>query len=145
MDAPPRTTPSPPPPRTAPSPTAGPAAREDAAADLPARVQRELDDVLAHQRDLLAGLPAVRDESARLQAVRDVCRAVADRLRGAVIDAERTVAELRRKGDPPVDELVCSTSIVHNQCVASALAVHLFLVAPFPLCFILFYFYRVLI
>lgn len=71
----------------------------------------------AHQRDLLAGLPAVRDESARLQAVRDVCRAVADRLRGAVIDAERTVAELRRKGDPPVDELVCSTSIVHNQLV----------------------------
>ena len=75
----------------------------------------------AHQRDLLAGLPAVRDESARLQAVRDVCRAVADRLRGTVIDAERTVAELRRKGDPPVDELVCSTSIVHNQCVALTL------------------------
>ncbi|KAA1469486.1 UEV-domain-containing protein [Dentipellis sp. KUC8613] len=71
----------------------------------------------AHQTDLLAGEPAIRDEMARLEAVRDVCRGVATRLRGTVEHAERNVAELRRKGDPPVDELVCSTSIVHNQLV----------------------------
>ncbi|THH03634.1 hypothetical protein EW146_g10377, partial [Bondarzewia mesenterica] len=40
-----------------------------------------------------------------------------DPLRSAVGHAESNVAELRRKGDPPVDELVCSTSIVHNQLV----------------------------
>ena len=73
----------------------------------------------AHQRDLLAGEPAIRDESARLTAVRDVCGGVAARLRGAVQAAEANVAELRRKGDPPVDELVCAPSIVHNQYVFS--------------------------
>ncbi|VDC06576.1 unnamed protein product [Peniophora sp. CBMAI 1063] len=71
----------------------------------------------AHQRDLLAGEPAIRDESARLTAVRDVCGGVAARLRGAVQAAEANVAELRRKGDPPVDELVCAPSIVHNQLI----------------------------
>ncbi|EIW60466.1 UEV-domain-containing protein [Trametes versicolor FP-101664 SS1] len=71
----------------------------------------------AHQADLLAGAPALRDEMARLEAVRDVCRGVAARL-GAVVGAgERSVAELKRKGDPEVDELVCSTTIVHNQLV----------------------------
>lgn len=59
----------------------------------------------------------------RLEAVRDVCRGVASRLRDTVQTAERGVAELKRKGDPPVDELVCSTSIVHNQYVS--------LLAPF--------------
>lgn len=71
----------------------------------------------AHQNDLLAGEPAVRDEMARLEAVRDVCLGVSARVRSVVEDAERNVAELKRKGDPDVDELVCSTTIVHNQCV----------------------------
>ena len=71
----------------------------------------------AQQADLLTGVPAIRDEMGRLEAVRDVCRGVATRLREAVEAAERGVAELKRKGDPPVDELVCSTSIVHNQFV----------------------------
>ena len=71
----------------------------------------------AHQTDLLAGEPALRDEMARLEAVRDVCTGVARRVRSVVEDAERNVAELKRKGDPAVDELVCSTTIVHNQCV----------------------------
>ncbi|KAI9446219.1 UEV-domain-containing protein [Lactarius indigo] len=71
----------------------------------------------AQQADLLTGVPAIRDEMGRLEAVRDVCRGVATRLREAVDAAERGVAELKRKGDPPVDELVCSTSIVHNQLV----------------------------
>ncbi|KAH9951378.1 UEV domain-containing protein [Amylocystis lapponica] len=71
----------------------------------------------AHQADLLAGTPAIRDEMARLEAVRDVCRGVATRVRAVVQEAEGNVAELRRKGDPEVDELVCSTTIVHNQLV----------------------------
>lgn len=70
------------------------------------------------QRELLAGAPAVQDEMARLEAVRDVCRAVAGRMRPAVQAAEANVAELRRKGDVEVDELVCSTTIVYNQCVS---------------------------
>jgi len=69
----------------------------------------------AHQADLLAGEPAIKDEMARLEAVRDVCRNVAGRTRQAVDQAEMNIAELRRKGDPEVDELVCATTIVHNQ------------------------------
>jgi ESCRT-I complex subunit TSG101 len=71
----------------------------------------------AHQADLLTGEPAIRDEMARLEAVRDVCRGVSERLRHIVTQGEVNVAELRNKGDPPVDELLCSTTIVHNQCV----------------------------
>ena len=72
----------------------------------------------AQQADLLTGIPAIRDEMARLEAVRDVCRGVTARLRETVQTGESGVAELKRKGDPPVDELVCSTSIVHNQYVS---------------------------
>ncbi|KAK7014894.1 UEV-domain-containing protein [Favolaschia claudopus] len=71
----------------------------------------------AHQADLLAGDPALRDEMARLEAVRDVCRTAAGRMRGAVEAAERNVAELKAKPEPEVDELVCSTTIVHNQLI----------------------------
>lgn len=78
----------------------------------------EADRLRAQQADLLAGEPAIRDEMARLEAVRDVCRNVTTRLRSAVEHAERNLTDLRRKGDPEVDELVCSTSIVHNQQVS---------------------------
>ncbi|KIO13326.1 hypothetical protein M404DRAFT_992886 [Pisolithus tinctorius Marx 270] len=71
----------------------------------------------AQQTDLLAGEPAIRDEMARLEAVGAVCRHVSSRVRSALEQGERTLAELRRKGDPEVDELVCSTSIVHNQLI----------------------------
>ena len=71
----------------------------------------------AHQTDLLTGEPAIRDEMARLEAVRDVCRGVSDRLRNVVAQGETNINDLRNKGDPPVDELLCSTTIVHNQCV----------------------------
>ena len=84
----------------------------------------------ANQADLLAGAPAVRDEMARLEAVRDVCRGVAARLEGVVAAGERNVAELRRKGDPEVDEMVCSTTIVYNQFVFSLLS-----------CFCVFFFF----
>ena len=75
----------------------------------------------AHQADLLLGEPAIKDEMARLQAVRDVCHSVADRTRQAAQKAEANIAELRRKGDPEVDELVCATTIVHNQWVSPIL------------------------
>ncbi|TBU32410.1 UEV-domain-containing protein [Dichomitus squalens] len=71
----------------------------------------------ANQTDLLAGEPALRDEMARLEAVRDVCRGVAARLEQVVAAGERNVAELRRKGDPEVDEMICSTTIVYNQLI----------------------------
>ena len=74
----------------------------------------------ANQTDLLAGEPAIRDEMARLEAVRDVCRGVAARLEGVVAAGERNVAELRRKGDPEVDEMICSTTIVYNQLRVSS-------------------------
>ena len=74
----------------------------------------------AIQRDLLAGGPAVRDEMGRLVAVRDVCRAVSNRMREVIREGENNLVELRRKGEPEVDELVCSTTIVHNQLVVSA-------------------------
>ncbi|KAF8507247.1 UEV domain-containing protein [Gautieria morchelliformis] len=69
------------------------------------------------QADLLAGEPAIRDEMARLEAVRDVCCVVGDRLRATVNSVEVNLHELRRKGDPEVDELICSTTIVYNQLI----------------------------
>ncbi|KAF8636554.1 hypothetical protein AX17_003366 [Amanita inopinata Kibby_2008] len=69
------------------------------------------------QTDLLAGEPAIRDEMARLEAVRDVCYNVGGKLKDRVQQAERNIGELRRKGDPEIDEMVCATSIVHNQLI----------------------------
>ncbi|CUA75000.1 Tumor susceptibility gene 101 protein [Rhizoctonia solani] len=71
----------------------------------------------ATQGDLLAGEPAIRDEMARLEAVRSVCTTVGDRLQDVVTRAEANVRSLKSKGDPEVDELVCSTAIVYNQLV----------------------------
>jgi ESCRT-I complex subunit TSG101 len=69
----------------------------------------------AQQADLLKGEPAIRDEMGRLEAVKTVCSSVSGRMKQTVDLAERNITELRRKGDPEVDELVCSTTIVHNQ------------------------------
>ncbi|EJD53040.1 UEV-domain-containing protein [Auricularia subglabra TFB-10046 SS5] len=86
-------------------------------ASLAAAANADAERMRATQADLLAGEPAIRDEMARLEAVKDVCRTVASRLRDTVNHAEANVAELRRKGDPEVDELICSTTIVHNQLI----------------------------
>jgi ESCRT-I complex subunit TSG101 len=67
------------------------------------------------QSDLLAGEPAIKDEMARLESVKSVCKTVAGRLSVVVNAAENAIGELKRKGDPEVDELVCATNIVHNQ------------------------------
>jgi ESCRT-I complex subunit TSG101 len=71
----------------------------------------------ALQTDLLDGEPAIRDEMGRLEAVRDVCRTVGGRLVDTVSRADKNVAELRRRGDPDIDEMVCATTIVHNQLI----------------------------
>ncbi|KAM6500554.1 UEV domain containing protein [Amanita muscaria] len=71
----------------------------------------------ALQADLLAGEPAIRDEMGRLEAVRDVCCTVSNRLHDSVGRAESNIAELRRRGDPDIDEMVCATTIVHNQLI----------------------------
>ncbi|KZT26235.1 UEV-domain-containing protein [Neolentinus lepideus HHB14362 ss-1] len=86
-------------------------------ASLSQAMELDADRLRAHQRDLLIGEPAIRDEMARLEAVKDVCSGVARRLRGVVRDLEKNVSELKKKGDPEVDELVCSTTIVHNQLI----------------------------
>ncbi|KAL5490480.1 STP22 [Sanghuangporus weigelae] len=78
-------------------------------------------DTLARQRaaqvELLAAPEAIRDESARLQAVRDVCRVVGDRWETLVTDGECQLGELRRRGEVSVDEMVCASSIVGNQLI----------------------------
>lgn len=65
--------------------------------------------------DLDRGEPAIRDEMARLEAVRDVCRATGDGLDKAVRDARGRIEELKGRSEPDVDGMVCATSIVGNQ------------------------------
>jgi len=67
------------------------------------------------QRDLLSGEPAIRDEMGRLEAVRDVCSSVVRRLAEVVSQTESRVEDMKRKGEPAVDELVCSSDVVYNQ------------------------------
>ncbi|KAG8729425.1 hypothetical protein FRC12_020988 [Ceratobasidium sp. 428] len=84
---------------------------------LGAALASDTERLRATQADLLAGEPAIRDEMARLEAVRSVCIAVGDRLNDVVVRAEANVHNLKSKGDPEVDELVCSTAIVYNQLI----------------------------
>lgn len=71
----------------------------------------------AAQGDLLAGEPAIKDEMARLESVKAVCKTVSARLGAVVNAADAAIGDLKRKGDPEVDELVCATNIVHNQLI----------------------------
>ena len=52
---------------------------------------------------------------ARISAVKTVCENVSDRIRVVVAEGEKRVENLRKMGDVSVDELVCASSIVHNQ------------------------------
>lgn len=67
--------------------------------------------------DLTSAGPAIEDEMARLRAVRDVCRGVCDRLGGVVKQGQERLEWLEARGEVSVDEVVCSTTIVYNQCV----------------------------
>jgi len=86
-------------------------------ASLTTSVAQENERLRGAQADLLKGEPAVQDEMARLEAVRDVCQTVRHQLAEVVNSAENVIANLERKGEPEVDELVCATNIVHNQYV----------------------------
>lgn len=65
--------------------------------------------------DLDRGAPAVVDEMARLEAVRDVCRATGDGLQRSVDEVQARIRELDERPAPSADELICATSIVGNQ------------------------------
>jgi ESCRT-I complex subunit TSG101 len=68
------------------------------------------------KEDLSSAQPAIKDEMARLRAVRDVCRGVGERF-GAIVGAgDERLAWLAARGEVSVDEVVCSTTIVYNQC-----------------------------
>ena len=63
----------------------------------------------------MSGEPAIKDEMARLEAVKNVCDAVGRKLDDAVARGEERVMDLEQKGEVSVDEVVCGISIVHNQ------------------------------
>jgi ESCRT-I complex subunit TSG101 len=67
----------------------------------------------------VSGEPAIRDEMARLEAVKKVCDSVGRKLGDAVAQGQERVAELEARGEVSVDEVVCGISIVHNQYVTS--------------------------
>lgn len=69
----------------------------------------------ARQEDLVTGEPAIRDEMARLEAVKKVCDSVGKKMEEVVAKGGERVADLESKGEVAVDELVCGISIVHNQ------------------------------
>ncbi|KAI5123292.1 hypothetical protein M0805_009313 [Coniferiporia weirii] len=89
--------------------------------DALARLSASHADAVARQRaqqaELLAGPVAIRDESARLTAVRDVCRAVGARWSAVVREGEGVLTEVRRRGEVAIDEMVCASSIVGNQLI----------------------------
>lgn len=68
---------------------------------------------------MVSGEPAIRDEMARLEAVKKVCDSVGRKLGDAVAQGQERVAELEARGEVSVDEVVCGISIVHNQYVTS--------------------------
>jgi ESCRT-I complex subunit TSG101 len=65
--------------------------------------------------DLAKGEPALQDEIARLEAVKEVCTSVRDRLADVVRRAEENVSVVSERRDVEVDEIVCSTTVVYNQ------------------------------
>ncbi|KIR82118.1 ESCRT-I complex subunit TSG101 [Cryptococcus gattii EJB2] len=71
----------------------------------------------ARQEDLVTGEPAIRDEMARLEAVKKVCDSVGKKMEEVVAKGGERVADLESKGEVSVDELVCGISIVHNQLI----------------------------
>jgi ESCRT-I complex subunit TSG101 len=71
--------------------------------------------LIERKEDLESGEPAIRDEMARLEAVKKVCDSVGRKMDEAVSKGSERVAELEARGEVSVDELVCGISIVHNQ------------------------------
>ncbi|WVQ62127.1 uncharacterized protein L199_000265 [Kwoniella botswanensis] len=73
--------------------------------------------LLERKEDLVSGEPAIKDEMARLEAVKKVCDSTGRKLAEVVQKGEDRVNELEGKGEIGVDELVCGISIVHNQLI----------------------------
>ncbi|OCF55393.1 ESCRT-I complex subunit TSG101 [Kwoniella mangroviensis CBS 10435] len=73
--------------------------------------------LLERKEDLSSGEPAIKDEMARLEAVKKVCDSTGRKLAEVVQKGEDRVNELEGKGEIGVDELVCGISIVHNQLI----------------------------
>jgi len=82
---------------------------------LQVHLHQENEQLRALHEDLLKGEPAIADEMARLEAVRDVCLSVKDRMADVVGQADRNIHELQARPEPEVDELICGTNVVHNQ------------------------------
>ncbi|KAK4689715.1 hypothetical protein P7C73_g386, partial [Tremellales sp. Uapishka_1] len=73
--------------------------------------------LLERREDLISGEPAIRDEMARLEAVKNVCDNVGSKMGDLVTATEERVRDLEARGEVGVDEVVCGISIVHNQLV----------------------------
>ncbi|WVR05945.1 hypothetical protein IAU60_002972 [Kwoniella sp. DSM 27419] len=73
--------------------------------------------LLDRREDLVSGEPAIRDEMARLEAVKKVCDSTGRKLSEVVRAGDERIAELEARGETSVDELVCGISIVHNQLI----------------------------
>lgn len=71
--------------------------------------------LLERREDLASGEPAIRDEMARLEAVKKVCDVVVEKMGEVVSKGEERVVDLERRGEVSVDEVVCGISIAHNQ------------------------------
>lgn len=82
-------------------------------------LQSNRQNLMDRHEDLISGEPAIRDEMARLEAVKKVCDSVGRKLEDAVNKGQERVAELEARGEVSVDEVVCGISIVHNQYVLS--------------------------
>lgn len=82
---------------------------------LQAHLNTENEHLRALNADLLKGEPAILDEMQRLEAVRDVCASVRDRMADVVGTAQRNIEDLATRPETEVDELICGTNVVHNQ------------------------------
>lgn len=71
--------------------------------------------MLEQKEDLESGEPAIKDEMARLEAVKKVCDSVGRKMDDVVAKGAERVADLENRGEISVDEVVCGISIVHNQ------------------------------
>ncbi|EJU05683.1 UEV-domain-containing protein [Dacryopinax primogenitus] len=82
-----------------------------------AAASAEMDRLQKLRSELEQGPARIQDEMARLAAVRDVCLGVVARLEGVVREAEGRLADVKARGEPGVDEIVCADTIVGNQLI----------------------------
>jgi ESCRT-I complex subunit TSG101 len=81
------------------------------------RHQAECAQLTALNNDLQQGEPAILDEMARLETVKQLCLHVGDRYQAAVDSIRGNIEVLRAKDLGDVDDILCSTTVVYNQFV----------------------------